>query len=111
MNPTLIHLARIECWQRAETNHVSLSEFLVLQILAAAGEGGMKSRPLATESRLHWDTVRQHLSSLRAKGFTTGVAIPRSSPHGRPFKSYSLTKLGRELMTPFPRARVERSAV
>ena len=107
MNAQLIHLASIDCWHRCSDQHLSFSEFLVLQILAAAGAGGIKSRPAANESRLHWDTVRQHLSKLTKKGYVTGVYLARKKNQIKPCKAYSLTADGLALMTPQPRARAE----
>lgn len=110
MNPTLIHLAALECYQRATVQGISLAPFIVLQTIAAAGETGIKSRTIAKESGYRWDTARRHLQRLTSKGFAVGTDIPRKTNFGRPRKAYHLTELGRELMTPKPRPRAEKSA-
>lgn len=111
MNPTLIHLAALECYQRAAEHGISLAPFIVLQTIAAAGESGIKSKTLAKESRYTWCTARRHLQRLTSKGFAVGTNLPRKTNTGRPRKNYKLTPLGIELMTPQPRQRPERSAV
>lgn len=104
MNPTLIHLASIDCWQRCNDQNLSFREFVVLQVLAAAGAAGIKSRATAKESCLHWDTVRQCLGKLTKKGLVTGVYLARKKNQTKPCKAYSLTADGLALMTPQPRA-------
>lgn len=103
MNPTLIHLAALECYQRATAHGVTLCPFLILQTIAAAGEGGIKSKTIAKESGFNWTTARRHLQRLTSRGLATGRNIPRNTGHGRPLKAYSLTPAGLELMTPQPR--------
>jgi DNA-binding MarR family transcriptional regulator len=104
MNAQLIHLASIDCWQRCNDQNLSFREFVVLQILASAGEAGIKSRAAARYSRLHWDTVRQYLSKLTKKGLVTGVYLARKKNQIKPCKAYSLTADGFALITPQPRA-------
>ena len=111
MNPALIHLAALECYQRALDQGICLAPFLVLQTIAAAGEAGIQSRTMAKETGYTWTTARRHLQRLTSKGFAIGRNLPRLSSTGRPRKSYSLTPLGLQLMTPQPRQRQERSAV
>ncbi|MCF7785594.1 MAG: hypothetical protein K9N47_05695 [Prosthecobacter sp.] len=110
MNPTLIHLAALECYQRATKQGVSLAPFIVLQTIAAAGDTRIKSKTMAKESGYTWPTLRRHLQSLTSKGYAVGTNIARKTRFGRPRKVYNLTALGLELMTPQPRARAERTA-
>lgn len=110
MNPTLIHLAALECYQRATVQGISLAPFIVLQTIAAAGEAGIKSRTMAKETGYTWITARRHLQRLTSKGYAVGTNLPRQTQCGRPRKVYHLTELGRELMTPQARPRAEKSA-
>lgn len=110
MNPILIHLAALECYQRAVEQGVSLSHFIVLQTIAAAGAEGIRCKTMAKMCCYTWPTARKHLQLLTSKGYAVGRNLPRQTRFGRPRKSYSLTALGLELMTPQPRAHAKKSA-
>lgn len=114
INPAIIHLASIECWQRARHQGLALSPFILLQAIAANGTDGMKCRTMAKEVGFSWGTARKHLQTLTSRGYAVGKNIARQARFGRPRKVYLLTEEGRKLMTPQARPATlpqERSAV
>lgn len=112
MNASLIHLASIECWQRAQLSGVTRSGFIIMQAISAAGEEGISSRAMARECGFtNWECARRHLQDMLSLGMAYGVQIKREGRFDRPRKIYHLTEQGLILMTPQPRPRAERSAV
>lgn len=112
MNASLIHLASIECWQRAQLSGVTRSGFIVMQAISAAGEKGIGSRAMAKECGFtNWECARRHLQEMLSLGMAYGAQIKRTGRFGRPRKIYHLTAKGLNLMIPQPRPRAERSAV
>lgn len=111
MSAALIHLASIECWQRARLSGVTRSGFVIMQAISAAGEKGIGSRTMARECGFtNWQCARRHLQFMLSLGMAYGVQIKREGRYGRPRKVYHLTEKGLDLMTPKPRPREERSA-
>lgn len=111
MNPALIHLASIECWQRARQLKLPSSAFFILQALAATTRG-MRRVTIMDTVLLKQTAAESNLQLLKKKGLI--AAANRPQPNAYHSMVYSLTEQGRTLMVPQARASQasnERSAV
>lgn len=105
MNAALIHLASLECWQRAERLGLTPGVFIVLQIISASpSKNGMRMRTLVRESRLAQATVERHVYLLIDLDLVYRKKMPRGNLPGTIPTSYFLSDKGRALMTPQARA-------
>lgn len=114
MNAPLIHLASIECWQRAKRLGLAPLAFIILQIIAAStAKHGMRKSTIDKESRLAAASTQKHLTLLIRLQLVRREKMPGASLSGPIPQGYLLSDKGRELMTPQARASeaaTERSA-
>ncbi len=109
MNPALIHLGGIECWQRFRLICDSPTVFLVLQILMITGKP-MRRKTLAAEAGFNESTIFLATRTLSEAGLIT--IIPNASTSSGIPHLCRINDEGRALMTPQARtAKAERSAV
>lgn len=101
MNPTLIHLAAMECFKRAQASGVKPTAYIVLQALAAE-ESTAEVYPstLVTSTGLSLATVYDVLNKLETQGLIAFSPRRSGGKSGRPAFLLRLTLEGLSIMTP-----------